>query len=36
MIRPLAFLLLLLLLPGSGAVVFAQSSTPSLDLLVLG
>jgi ribonuclease BN (tRNA processing enzyme) len=34
MIRPLAFLLPLLL--GSGAVVFAQTSTPSLDLLVLG
>jgi ribonuclease BN (tRNA processing enzyme) len=34
MIRPLALLLLLPL--GSGAVVFAQTSTPSLDLLVLG
>jgi ribonuclease BN (tRNA processing enzyme) len=34
MIRPLALLLPLLL--GSGAVVFAQTSTPSLDLLVLG
>ena len=34
MIRPLALLLPLLL--SSGAVVFAQTSTPSLDLLVLG
>jgi ribonuclease BN (tRNA processing enzyme) len=32
--RPLA--LLLLLFPGSGSVLFAQASTPGLDLLVLG
>jgi len=32
--RPLA--LLLLLIPGSGAALFAQTSTPGLDLLVLG